>query len=276
MFLLFFYNQGQEDLLKAELKKKAPLLKLSFSSKSIMSMKLDLPLLEKEIQDLGIIYTQRIGLFIQKESDPSVSLGSNERLVSISENEFWRYKIIPRMTDQLDLSPIELPVESPSRSFLKMAEAKRLFDIPLCPNESVLEIGAAPGGITYYLLQNGLNVVSVDPANMDEKLKSEFPENFTHLKESIFDVEKSKLPKNVDWIVMDLNLPGDLSLSQAVHFHHFYPNVKGVILTVKTPKPRDVLKISRWILDLSEKKYDVFPFQLSSHRREIGLLLRKW
>ena len=61
--------------------------------------------------------------------------------------------------------------EQVSRAEFKLLEALEYFDISLDAGERVLDLGAAPGGWTRLLLDAGMEVVAVDPANLDPRLK---------------------------------------------------------------------------------------------------------
>ncbi|WP_054955806.1 SAM-dependent methyltransferase [Paenibacillus dakarensis] len=57
-----------------------------------------------------------------------------------------------------------------SRAKFKLLEAERQFEIPFSSFHNALDIGAAPGGWTSFLLERGLKVTAVDPAKMHESL----------------------------------------------------------------------------------------------------------
>ena len=60
--------------------------------------------------------------------------------------------------------------EQISRAEFKLLEALEYFGISLDAGERVLDLGAAPGGWTRLLLDAGMQVVAVDPANLDPRL----------------------------------------------------------------------------------------------------------
>jgi 23S rRNA (cytidine2498-2'-O)-methyltransferase len=60
--------------------------------------------------------------------------------------------------------------EQISRAEFKLLEALEVFGVTLPPQGHALDLGAAPGGWTRLLLEAGLNVVAVDPANLDPRL----------------------------------------------------------------------------------------------------------
>lgn len=57
-----------------------------------------------------------------------------------------------------------------SRAKFKLLEAEKSFGIDFTAFHHALDIGAAPGGWTSFLLQRGIHVTAVDPAKMHESL----------------------------------------------------------------------------------------------------------
>lgn len=58
-----------------------------------------------------------------------------------------------------------------SRAKFKLLEAEKTFGIDFSAFHHALDIGAAPGGWTSFLLERGIHVTAVDPALMHESLK---------------------------------------------------------------------------------------------------------
>jgi len=58
-----------------------------------------------------------------------------------------------------------------SRAKYKLMEAEAVFGLDFARHRSALDIGAAPGGWTSYLLEKGLRVTAVDPAEMHPSLR---------------------------------------------------------------------------------------------------------
>lgn len=57
-----------------------------------------------------------------------------------------------------------------SRAKFKLLEAEKQFGIPFTSFRNALDIGAAPGGWSSFLLERGLQVTAVDPAKMHDSL----------------------------------------------------------------------------------------------------------
>src|SRR5579875_2541888 len=60
--------------------------------------------------------------------------------------------------------------EQISRAEFKLLEALEVFEIALPTHGRALDLGAAPGGWTRILLEKGLSVIAVDPAQLDPRL----------------------------------------------------------------------------------------------------------
>ena len=253
-----------------ELELKFPNFNLSYSNSRFISMKCT----RDDIASLSskkVIYSLRVARFVQKLSD----ISSARSFEKVKDGEYWEYETIEFQHDFLrSYPPPEPPEEAPARAYGKVEEAHRLFQLELFANQSVIEIGSAPGGITYYLLNLGLQVLSIDPANMDTKLTEDFPNQFTHLKNSIFDIKKKHLPKEAHWLVSDLNLDGKLNIDQSVRIMKMYPKMRGAFLTLKTPKTEDVKRIDSWIKKVP-KDYKVEVCNLPSHRKEVGFIIQR-
>ncbi len=266
-FFLFFYDFALKDLLLEEIAFRYPKLKLSFSNKDFLSMKgseLDIDLISRNYP----IFAKRVGIFISKGPE------KDEEGILVGM-DFWNYQILESPTDTYELVEVETPIHAPSRAYHKMEQVVRLFDIPLNESEQVIEIGSAPGGISFYLMEKGLKLTTIDPAEFDPYVSSHYPNLFQHIKKSVFDVNRKDLPKTCDWIVSDLNLAGDLNTKQVLRFLKLFPQVKGAFLTIKTPDFKEFKKVKSWIHLFKSNSYQVTAFHLPSHRREIGLWVTK-
>jgi 23S rRNA (cytidine2498-2'-O)-methyltransferase len=88
-----------------------------------------------------------------------------------------------------------------SRAAFKLLEAERTFNLPLDRFSHALDLGAAPGGWSSVLLERGLKVTAVDPAEMDKSL--ELHPNLRHIRRNAADV--SFAPGSFDLLVCDMS-----------------------------------------------------------------------
>ncbi|WBV42688.1 SAM-dependent methyltransferase [Pseudoroseomonas cervicalis] len=89
----------------------------------------------------------------------------------------------------------------PSRAYLKLWEALTRLGRWPGPGETVLDLGAAPGGWTWALAQLGCQVVAVDKAQMDPGVAA-LP-NVTIRTESAFGLEPER-EAAADWLFSDI------------------------------------------------------------------------
>ncbi len=100
---------------------------------------------------------------------------------------------------------LKMPHDAPSRSYLKLAEAFEVFLSPeerarwLKPGMTAVDLGAAPGGWTWQLVQRGLKVTAVDNGPM--KGAAEGHPAIRHLRQDGF---RYRPRHPVDWLVCDM------------------------------------------------------------------------
>ena len=105
----------------------------------------------------------------------------------------------------LGIPRLKFPRAAPSRSTLKLEEAFAVLLAPaererwLQPGMTAVDLGAAPGGWTWQLVQRSLRVTAVDNGPMDAALMQSGL--VTHLREDGF---RFRPRKSVDWLVCDM------------------------------------------------------------------------
>jgi 23S rRNA (cytidine2498-2'-O)-methyltransferase len=100
---------------------------------------------------------------------------------------------------------VSMVSDAPSRSYLKLAEAFEVFldqkeqALWLKPGMTAVDLGAAPGGWTWQLVQRGLKVIAVD--NGPLKGAAAGHPAIKHLKQDGF---RFRPQRPVDWLVCDM------------------------------------------------------------------------
>ncbi|WP_043449196.1 23S rRNA (cytidine(2498)-2'-O)-methyltransferase RlmM [Halotalea alkalilenta] len=100
---------------------------------------------------------------------------------------------------------LKFPPHAPSRSTLKLEEAWHQFlprsrwEEALAPGSTAADLGAAPGGWTWQLVQRGMQVYAIDNGPMDKALMR--TGMVEHLREDGF---KWSPPGTLDWLVCDI------------------------------------------------------------------------
>ncbi|WP_281645260.1 23S rRNA (cytidine(2498)-2'-O)-methyltransferase RlmM [Parendozoicomonas sp. Alg238-R29] len=116
------------------------------------------------------------------------------------------------ITDTRNSSPwsggilrLKFPKAAPSRSTLKLEEAFHTFipaddrDTRLAPGMKSVDLGAAPGGWTWQLVNRSMMVIAVDNGPMQQELLD--TAQVDHREEDAFTFQP---PKQVDWMVCDI------------------------------------------------------------------------
>ena len=169
--------------------------------------------------------------------------------------------------------------EQISRAEFKLLEALETFGVTLPTSGRALDLGAAPGGWTRLLLEAGLDVVAVDPANLDPRLAHRRQlEHYRGYAESYLE-NAIKTHKRFDVIVNDMRMDARQAarlLSQAT----LCLRPDGFVLsTLKLPhatqeiKPLATLKQALSVLN---RYYGtVQAHQLFHNRQEVTVIAAK-
>lgn len=168
------------------------------------------------------------------------------------------------------LRNIELPVHAVSRAYLKMVEAMRWLRTPLKPGQTVTELGCAPGGAVQAMLDRGLKVIGVDPAEVDASVLAS--PNFTHVRRHAGEVPL-KLIRDSRLLVTDMNVAPESAL-EMVEKIVTHPSVKihGLLLTMKLlnwEMGEDIPRFCRRVRSWGYR--DVRARQLQYNRQEVCL-----
>ena len=211
-------------------------------------------------------------------------------VVELGPAEFWAgmHRHGPFLSpDPAGDSGIVMPLESPSRAWLKLEEAVRFFSLPLTQADIVVELGCAPGGVVLALLHRGLSVIGVDPAKMaNVVLASAIPSRshappdkpwFFHCRKPAALASKRDLGPGVSWFMSDMNQSPEVVLKECVRFCKMAPGIRGVLITLKLTDMLQIADKAQWLAMLADMGFTTFRLQqLSVHHKELALLALKF
>lgn len=169
---------------------------------------------------------------------------------------------------------IKSPPHVVSRAYFKTIEALEWSCLPLKAGDHCAEVGSAPGGSAQALLERGLVVIGIDPAEMDPLVTAD--QRFAHLKKRVADVKRREF-RSVKWLFTDSNIAPQNSLDdmEAIVSHREV-HVRGLLLTLKLSDwavmeaiPGFVERVRSWGFS------QVMTRQLAFNRREICLAARR-
>lgn len=140
-------------------------------------------------------------------------------IVHYSEHEYalgLRHQVRGDFAPYKGESPIPCPEINSKHGYQKMGEAFKHFRPHVGHEEVFLDIGCAPGGAAYYLLEHGYRVIGVDSHSVHSELTDRFNEGFLQLKQSVDEINVKHLKglPPIDWVVTDI----DQNLSDSFPF----------------------------------------------------------
>ena len=169
---------------------------------------------------------------------------------------------------------IRRPENMINRAYLKMAEAIAWSQLAIRPGDQIVELGSSPGGASQRLLEIGLKVTGIDPAEMDSEVLGH--PNFTHWRNKSSGV-KRKLYRRFRWLAADANVAPNYTLD-AVEDIVTYPTsrIEGLLLTLKLTSydladqlPDYLQRIAGWGYGRVEAR------QLATNRRELCVVAQR-
>lgn len=171
---------------------------------------------------------------------------------------------------------VSLPVDSPSRAYLKISEVIKVLELPIDEKSVVIEFGSSPGGAVFALLEKGAKVYGVDTGKMHERCLAN--SKFVWIEKSIQDCTDNDFLETPDWILSDMNLSPFSVLNELKKFSErtkIKPN-NGLILTLKMTKKELLKKIKSLKGMVRSLGYEVvFMGQLPSHHTEFSLVAKR-
>lgn len=173
--------------------------------------------------------------------------------------------------------------EAPSRAYSKTLELLALGELSVSPGQRVVELGAAPGGGTVAWLEQRAAVTAIDPADMAPvvaELATRMGAPYRHLRVSAGEVAASELPRNPDYLYSDMNLAPAVVLRYLERLCALVGAPKRALLVnfkVNDQKVEDQLPgLLQRVGALADRLgCDLRSAQLPSHRKEIGVVLRR-
>ena len=176
---------------------------------------------------------------------------------------------------------VSMVSDAPSRSYLKLAEAFEVFldkkEQALClkPGMTAVDLGAAPGGWTWQLVQRGLKVTAVD--NGPLKGAAAGHPSIRHLREDGF---RFRPQRPVDWLVCDMvEQPQRVATLMTEWFIGGY--TQRAIFNLKLPMKKrvaalnDALNSIRIALNNKGIRYLLEAKQLYHDREEVTIYLAR-
>jgi 23S rRNA (cytidine2498-2'-O)-methyltransferase len=168
------------------------------------------------------------------------------------------------------VEPHPPPPEAPSRAWSKLEEALRWGDLSVQPGERALEIGAAPGGASFALLERGVSVIGIDPGPVAPNVLAH-PSGFTHVRRPYAELTARERPRKFDLLLLDVNLAPMITLRYIEDLLRD-ANPRLALLTLKINDDavaRSLPRLHARLVALAGPRGRVRVTQLPSHRSEV-------
>lgn len=201
-------------------------------------------------------------------------------LIIGEENEPW-FVGTHRQTTSAHPHPgavprVTVPEDVPSRAWLKMEQSLAWLglDAPeALRGKTALELGSAPGGAAWSLLERGVKVIGVDTGAMDPRVQNH--SHYDHIGLPAGEVPFDYLPENVDLLASDMNLAPDIALKYIEPLcRRLQP--RWLILTLKMNDTWVEAQLPKLIERVRQfAPGPVYAKQLPANRREVTVISQR-
>ncbi|TVQ01502.1 MAG: SAM-dependent methyltransferase [Planctomycetaceae bacterium] len=168
------------------------------------------------------------------------------------------------------VQPIAPTVPVVSRAYFKAAEAIAWSGLELRAGDLAIEVGASPGGACGRLLELGMRVIGIDPADIDPEIM-EHP-RFRHIRARAGDLPRQEY-SGARWLLVDSNVRPDQTLTTVEHIvTHRRSTIRGLLLTLKLGGIAHADRIPGWVRRVRDwGATDVKVRQLARGKMEVCL-----
>ena len=168
------------------------------------------------------------------------------------------------------MAPAQPPV---SRAYYKAAESITWSGFDLQPGDLAAEIGSAPGGACGRLLEMGLRVIGIDPAEMDPRI-NQHPK-FRHIRARAGDLPRKDY-RGVKWLLVDSNVKPNKTLYTVGNIvTNRQTDLQGMLLTMKLGEYDQADRIEQWKRTIQKwNPQSIVVRQLARNKCEVCFAVR--
>lgn len=142
------------------------------------------------------------------------------------------------------VQPLELAEPPVSRAYYKAAESILWSGFNLRPGDQAIEIGSAPGGACQRLLELGLHVTGIDPAEMDESIM--LHPRYTHIQARGGDLPRRRY-SGAKWLLVDTISKPEQTLQIVENIvTNQHSDLVGLLITLKIGDYSSADRIEAW------------------------------
>ncbi len=156
--------------------------------------------------------------------------------------------------------------KAPSRAFKKIVEAQEIMGKEISEGETIVDLGACPGGWTYIARNSGATVIALDRSALEDELMAD--EKVTFLKEDAFKFEVSEV---VDWVISDIICTPERIL-ELIDYWVVGENCKNFVFTIKFQGQSDYGILKKFKEITKKTQYKVILKQLNANKNEVTIM----
>lgn len=162
---------------------------------------------------------------------------------------------------------MKMDSRAPSRSYLKIEEAFARLGKEPSENETVIDLGAAPGGWSFAFAKRGCQVTAID--NGPLKIKDACIRRIEHLHRDGLSYQLGKLQPPVDWLVGDMLIPPGKALG-LLRYWVDGKHCRHLVMNIKLPQTNPLPALEP-ILEWMKKHSNLRVRQFYHDRREVTI-----
>jgi 23S rRNA (cytidine2498-2'-O)-methyltransferase len=200
-----------------------------------------------------------------------------EQIISIFLSDDCAYAGLSQAEDNLSIwsggmRHYAMREDTISRAEFKLLEALENYPIDFRENGIALDLGAAPGGWTKVLLEQGLRVVAVDPDTLSPVLQKNKDVEYYNGRVQDYIKQSNKI---FDLIVNDMRMDIMTSVNLMLSLKEHLRDKGYFIITLKLKKHDRLKNIKDGLKRLRKELDVVYTKQLFHNRSEITVILQK-
>ena len=171
------------------------------------------------------------------------------------------------------VQPVVPQYEPISRAYFKAAEAITWSGFAMQESDLAVEIGSSPGGACGRLLEMGMRVIGIDPADMDPRIANH--PRFHHIRARAGDLPRRTF-QDAKWLLVDSNVRPEKTLV-TVHNIVTHPqcDFHGLLITMKIGDYESTDLIREWRMQI--ERWDpssIAVRQLARNKVEVCFAVR--
>ena len=161
---------------------------------------------------------------------------------------------------------VEDDKKAPSRAFKKIVEAQEIMGKKISSGETLIDLGACPGGWTYIARNNGASVIAIDRSELREDLMEDSQVEFLQT-----DAFKYRPEETLDWSVSDIISTPD-RVMELITTWVIGKLCRNFIFTIKFQGKDGYLVLEEFKKLADSSEFNIILKQLNANKNEVTIM----